>query len=227
MRARFNTNASTGAPITIVGATAGTTLPTVAVSKDGADITPTGASVNLVIDKGGVAGRHEVSIDTSADTTNFTAGSEYSVRLTAGTADSVSLIGLIVGEWSIANRTVGTIAAGAVSSIWQDPIAGADFATANTVGNLLVGGLTNGPGGVVAAGSSTTTVIVTGNATMTAASGAYATATVLVNGQFRKVVGHAFSAGAHTFTLGTGTGANGPLPTGLPVTGSNLAILGQ
>ena len=305
----------------------------------------------------GVAGRHEVSIDTSADTTNFTPGSEYSVRLTAGTADSVSLIGVIVGEWSIANRTVGSIAANAMDvptmtpdlsallcrsflstvgvttgpasadaewtiaglftgatglavpyfkskaglgfiwtdgsffyltstapgvtlpagyyktatganvagpytaqgtaagvpvvtvhgnailnsaqpngtaalaavapSVWTDLTAGADFATANSVGNLLIGGLINGPGGVVAAGSSTTSIVVTGNASMTAVSGAYATATVLVNGQFRKVAGHTFSAGAHTFTLGTGTGANGPLPTGLPVTGTNLAILGQ
>ena len=113
------------------------------------------------------------------------------------------------------------------SQVWQDLTAGADFATAGTAGNLLVGGLVNGPGGIVAAGSSTTTIVVTGNASMTAVSGAYATATVLVNGQFRKVTGHTFSAGAHTFALGTGTGANGPLPTGLPVTGSYLAILGQ
>ena len=113
------------------------------------------------------------------------------------------------------------------SQVWTDTTAGADFATAGTAGNLLVGGLVNGPGGIVAAGSSTTTIVVTGNSSMTAVSGAYATATVLVNGQFRKVAGHTFSAGAHTFTLGTGTGGNGPLPTGLPVTGSSLTILAQ
>ena len=117
--------------------------------------------------------------------------------------------------------------AAVASQVWTDPTAGADFATAGTAGNLLIGGLVSGPGGIVAAGSSTTSIVVTGNSSMTAVSGAYATATVLVNGQFRKVTGHTFSAGAHTFALGAGAGAAGPLPTGLPVTGSYLAILGQ
>jgi hypothetical protein len=105
VRIRFNTINTSSVPTTL-------TTGSVIVSKDGADVTPTGGSVALATDAGGVTGRHHVVIDTSLDVTTFTAGSEYGVRL-AGTSavGSTPLVGIVVGEFSIQNRYAPVTAA--------------------------------------------------------------------------------------------------------------------
>lgn len=98
VRCRFNTVNSSGVPTTL-------TSGAVTVSKDGSDVTPSGG-VNLTTDQGTVTGRHVVVIDMSVDPTTFTAGSEYSVRLSGSSAvGGTSVVGTIVGEWSTQNRT--------------------------------------------------------------------------------------------------------------------------
>ncbi len=109
VRIRFNTTSfTTGAPTTL---SAGAVI----VSKDGTDVTPSGG-MTLTVDVGSVTGRHHVVIDTSVDPTTFTAGSEYAVRL-SGTANvgGTSVVGIVVGEFAIANRAVAVDASGRVT----------------------------------------------------------------------------------------------------------------
>ena len=97
VRIPFNTVVyASGAPVTL-------TSGAVTVAKNGSDVTPSGG-VTLTTDKGTVTGRHEVVIATATDSSVFTAGAEYEVRLSAGTASGVSLVGQILGTFSLANR---------------------------------------------------------------------------------------------------------------------------
>lgn len=105
VRIPFNTNDSTGAPITLAG------TPTAAVYKD-ASTTESTTGVTLSVDFDSRTGSHVVVVDTSADGTFYSAGSEFRVVLTAGTVSGVSVVGAVAGAFSIANRsTVASLAA--------------------------------------------------------------------------------------------------------------------
>lgn len=120
VRCRFNTVNASGAPTTL-------TAGAVVVSRDGADVTPSGG-VTLTTDAGGVTGRHAVVIDLSVDPSVFTAGSDYAVRLSGSSAvGAVSVAGAVVGEWSVANRSVAVDSAGKVP---------ATLAAGDVTGNL-------------------------------------------------------------------------------------------
>lgn len=90
---------STGAPIT-------SSSLALKCYKDDATGSETSTGVTTTFSGGfdGVAGLVSVKIDTSADGTFYAAGHDFSVVVTAGTADSVSLVGEVVGYFSIANR---------------------------------------------------------------------------------------------------------------------------
>ena len=99
VRCRFNTVNSSGVPTSLSSGA-------VTVTKDGTDVIPNGG-VTLATDVGAVTGRNHVVIDMSADTSAFTAGSEYAVRLSGSSAVSgTSVAGIVVGEWSVENRSV-------------------------------------------------------------------------------------------------------------------------
>jgi hypothetical protein len=99
VRCRFNTVNSSGVPTSLSSGA-------VTISKDGSDVTPSGG-VTLTTDQGSVTGRNVVAIDMSADTSAFTAGSEYAVRLSGSSAvGGTSVVGIVVGEWSVENRSV-------------------------------------------------------------------------------------------------------------------------
>lgn len=103
VRIEFNTAApTTGAPVTL-------TSGSLQVVKDGSNVTPSGG-VTLTTDAGSVTGRHTVVITTATDATTFSAGSEYSIRLAGSSAVAgVSVLGRLVGSFSIANRAVAPI----------------------------------------------------------------------------------------------------------------------
>jgi hypothetical protein len=99
IRGRFNTvRPSSGAPFTLAG------TPALAVYKDGGTTEST-AGVTLTVDFDSRTGLHTYAIDTSADGTFYSSGSDFTVVLTAGTVDSVSAVGLVVGAFSLANRS--------------------------------------------------------------------------------------------------------------------------
>lgn len=92
---KFNTHKSDGTPITLAG------TPAVSVYKDSTTETTTG--VTLTVDYDSRTGLHRVSIDTSD--AFYAAGKDYDVVITAGTVDSISVVGSIVGRFSIQNRS--------------------------------------------------------------------------------------------------------------------------
>lgn len=103
VRFLFNTQKSDGTPITLAG------TPSVTAYKD-ASTTQVATGATLTVDFDSVTGMHLVAIDTSADATFYAAGSDFSIVLAAGTVDSVSQVGVMVGNFSLANRTAALIA---------------------------------------------------------------------------------------------------------------------
>ncbi len=98
VRLRFNTNKADGTPITLAG------TPAASVYKDGSTTEST-AGVTLTVDFDARTGLHVIAIDTSADGAFYAAGSDFGVVLTAGTVDSISVVGAVVGGFSLANRS--------------------------------------------------------------------------------------------------------------------------
>jgi hypothetical protein len=92
VQVRFNTR-DAGVLTTLVGGA-------VAVYKDGLT-TESMNGVTLVTDFDGVVGRHQVTVDTSANGTFYTAGSTFSVQLTAGTVGAFSAAGLLLDDFSL------------------------------------------------------------------------------------------------------------------------------
>jgi len=110
----FNTKSLTSAPITLAGGA-------VRVYKDGSAV-ESGAGVSLTVDFDSTTGLHLVTIDTSADATFYTANTTYTLVLTAGTVDSISVAGTTLASWSlvaagVVRPTAGGPAAGAVPAL--------------------------------------------------------------------------------------------------------------
>jgi hypothetical protein len=95
---RFCTHKSDGTPITM------TDTPVVSVYKNDDD-TQTTAGITLSQDDDSLTGHHTVKIDTSADAFYATA-KDYSVVLTAGKVDSISVVGTVLANFSIENRFI-------------------------------------------------------------------------------------------------------------------------
>lgn len=85
---------SSGAAFTLAGS------PALSVYKDNSTTQST-AGVTLTVDFDSVTGLHHFAIDTSADATFYSAGSNFDVVLTAGTVDSVSIVGAVVASFTL------------------------------------------------------------------------------------------------------------------------------
>jgi hypothetical protein len=94
---RFSTHKADGTPITLAG------TPAISVYKNDDDTQST-AGVTLSVDDDSVTGMHTVKIDTSADAF-YAVGADYSVVITTGTVDGVSVVGTVLATFSIENRT--------------------------------------------------------------------------------------------------------------------------
>lgn len=94
----FTTINAVGVPITFAG------TPAIKVMKDDGT-TQSAAGVTLVVDLGGTTGLHSVKVDTSADGTFYAAGHDFALVVTAGTVSGQSVIGYVIGTFSIQNRT--------------------------------------------------------------------------------------------------------------------------
>ena len=85
---------STGAAYTLGG------TPALSVYKDNSTTQST-TGVTLTVDFDSVTGLHHYAIDTSADGTFYSAGSFFSIVITTGTVDSVSVVGTVVAEFTL------------------------------------------------------------------------------------------------------------------------------
>lgn len=85
---------STGAAYTLGG------TPALSVYKDNSTTQST-SGVTLTVDFDSVTGLNHFAIDTSADGTFYSSGSNFDVVITTGTVDSVSVVGTVVASFSI------------------------------------------------------------------------------------------------------------------------------
>ncbi len=93
---KFNTATNADVPITLAG------TPALAVYKSNGT-TETTAGITLTVDFDSLVGMHHVRIDLSSDAF-YASANDYQIALTAGTVDGVSVIGVVVAEFSIENR---------------------------------------------------------------------------------------------------------------------------
>lgn len=98
VRGTFNTRDTAGAPITLASGT-------IRVYKDDGT-TEDDSGITLNTDFDGRTGLHLWEIDTSADGTFYSAGSDFFVVLTVGTVNTISVVGVQVGHFSIENRNI-------------------------------------------------------------------------------------------------------------------------
>lgn len=94
---KFNSRTAAGAPVALAG------TPSLAVYKAN-DLTQSTAGITLTADFDSVTGLNNVLIDLSADAF-YAVGQDYEVVIAVGTADSVSVVGVVVGSFSIENRS--------------------------------------------------------------------------------------------------------------------------
>jgi hypothetical protein len=96
---KFNTHQADGTPITLAG------TPAVSVYKKGTT-TESMAGVTLTVDYDSRTGLHDIVIDTTADGTFYAAGNDFDVAITAGTVNSISVVGTVLFTFSLENRNI-------------------------------------------------------------------------------------------------------------------------
>jgi len=129
---------STGAAYTLGG------TPALSVYKDNS-ATQSTSGVTLTADFDSVTGLNYFAIDTSADGTFYSAGSNFSIVITTGTVDSVSVVGAVVGSFSLrkdsalkpttASRTLDVSAGGEAGVDWAN--VGSPTTTLNLSGTTV------------------------------------------------------------------------------------------
>lgn len=126
----FNTRDTDGVPITLAG------TPALRVYK-GSSTTEDDSGITLTVDFDSCTGLHYWAVDTSTDGTFYAAGANFAVVLTAGTVDSVSVVGVVVGEFSLNNRSaLRPTTAGRTLTIESDGMAHADVKEIEGAGAL-------------------------------------------------------------------------------------------
>jgi len=108
----FNTHKADGTPITLAG------TPVVSVYKN--STTQSTSGVTLTVGYDGLTGMHQVIIDTSLDGAFYATGNDFNVVITTGTVDSISVVGAVVGKFSIGRQNIShmnSIAASSVTTI--------------------------------------------------------------------------------------------------------------
>lgn len=130
---------STGAAYTLGG------TPALSVYKD-SSTTQSTTGVTLTADFDSVTGLNHFAIDTSADGTFYSSGSFFDVVITTGTVDSVSVVGAVVGSFTLrknsalkpatAGRTVVVDASGLVDANTVK-VGPTGSGTAQTAGDII------------------------------------------------------------------------------------------
>lgn len=215
---------STGAPFTLAG------TPVVSIYKDGS-LTQSTAGITLTVDFDGLTGLHHLAIDTSADGTFYSAGSQFEAVITTGTVDSVSVVGSCVASFSIrkdsalkatvAGRTLDVSAGGEAGIDWANvgsPTTAVNLSATNIDVDQVVASVSGAVGSVTGAVGSVTGNVggnVNGSVASVAANGISASSLAADAGT---EIGTAVWA---TATRELTSGANIALAKGTGVTGFN------
>lgn len=128
---KFTTRKSTGLPTTLSG------TPAVKVYKTNST-TETATGVTLTADFDSVTGLNHVRIDLSTDGTFYASGCDFSVVITAGTVDSISVVGETVAVFSILNRSaLRPTVAGRTFDVSTGGEGGLDWSNIGTPGSTV------------------------------------------------------------------------------------------
>jgi hypothetical protein len=98
VRVQFNSHTAAGTPSTLSGS------PVISVYKGGSTTEST-SGVTLTVDYDSRTGLNDVVIDTSADGTFYSTGADFAIVITTGTVNSISVVGTVVGRFSLNNRS--------------------------------------------------------------------------------------------------------------------------
>lgn len=193
---------STGAPFALAGS------PALSVYKDNS-ATQSTAGITLTASFDSVTGLNHYAIDTSADGAFYAAGSFFSIVLTAGTVDGVSVVGQVIAEFTIrknsalkptvAGRTLDVSAGGESGLDW------ANIGSPTTAVNLS--GTNIDVDQVVASVSGNVSGNVTGSVGSVAASGITRASFAADTGVQTVRSGTAQGGGVSTITLDAGASA--------------------
>jgi len=133
---------STGAPFTLAG------TPVISAYPDN-DLTQLTAGITLTVDFDGVTGLNNVRVVATSGN-GYAAGSTYALVITTGTVDGVSVVGEVIGEFTLGRSAAavdlanGTDGLGALSADIATRLASADITlTAGKVTPIDVDGLTH------------------------------------------------------------------------------------
>ena len=158
---------STGAPFTLAG------TPAIAAYPDNstAEIT---AGITLTVDFDSRTGLNNIRVVATSGN-GYAAGSNYSLVITAGTVDSVSVVGEVVGEFSIeaqsplrpttAGRTLDVSAGGEAGIDWANigsPTTAVNLSATNIDTDQVVASVTGAVGSVTGAVGSVTAAVTVG-----------------------------------------------------------------
>lgn len=127
---KFTTVTTTGAPTQLAG------TPAISVYKDN-DTTQTTTGVTLTVDFDTVTGLNNVRIVTTDSF--YAAGSNYQIVITTGTVGGTSVVGYVVGSFSLRNRldNIGVVTTGTAQSGTSSTIV---LAAAEALGDDVVNG---------------------------------------------------------------------------------------
>lgn len=118
---KFTTRGTTGAPTTLAG------TPAISVYKANSTTEST-AGVTLTADFDSRTGLNHVRIDTSADGTFYATATDFQVVVTTGTVGGTSVVGEVVGHFSLRNRAaLKPTTAGRTLDVAATGEAGLDF----------------------------------------------------------------------------------------------------
>lgn len=110
-------------------------ISAVSVFKDNT-ATPSTAGITITTDINSVTGLLCVKVDTSADGVFYAAGHEFHVVITTGTVNSVSVVGTVLGSFSITNRSgLRPTTAGRTLGVNSTGQVGLDFNNINDAGS--------------------------------------------------------------------------------------------
>ncbi len=161
---------TTGVPFTLAGS------PAVSIFVDN-NTTPIAAGITLSVDFASTTGLNNVRVVATSGN-GYASGGNYSLVITAGTIDSVSVVGEVVGEFSleaqsplrptVADRTLDVTAAGNAGIDWanvENPTTALNLSGTNIDTDQVVASVTGAVGSVTGAVGSVTGAVgsVTGN----------------------------------------------------------------
>jgi hypothetical protein len=117
----FNSRLSTGVPASLANS------PALVVYKDNGTTESTSGVSSIVVDFDSRIGLHYYTIDTSVNPSFYSSGADFRIVLSSGTIGGIDVSGVVVGTFSLENRSFKVVSSKLASLIEADPVSGWRF----------------------------------------------------------------------------------------------------